>query len=64
MQGYFNQPEITKENLTEDGWFMTGDIGQWNEDGTMSIIDRKKNLVKLSYFITNQARRVCCAREA
>jgi len=47
-QGYFKREDLTKEAFTEDGWFMTGDIGQWNEDGTLSIIDRKKNLVKLS----------------
>lgn len=34
--------DLTKEAFTEDKWFMTGDIGQWNEDGTLSIIDRKK----------------------
>jgi long-chain acyl-CoA synthetase len=47
-QGYFKRDDLTKETITEDGWLMTGDIGQFNEDGTLSIIDRKKNLVKLS----------------
>lgn len=46
--GYFKRDDITAETLTEDGWLQTGDIGEWNENGTLSIIDRKKNLVKLS----------------
>lgn len=47
-RGYFKRDDITKESMTEDGWFKTGDIAQWNQDGTLSIIDRKKNLVKLA----------------
>ena len=48
FQGYFKRPDLDKEAFTSDGWFMTGDVGQWNKDGTLSIIDRLKNLVKLS----------------
>lgn len=46
-KGYFNRDDVNKESF-EDGWFLTGDVGQWNPNGTLSIIDRKKNLVKLS----------------
>ena len=41
-KGYFKRDDLTKEAFTEDGWLMTGDIGQWNPNGTLSIIDRKK----------------------
>ncbi|GAA5934830.1 hypothetical protein JCM3775_001645 [Rhodotorula graminis] len=47
-KGYYKQDKLTKEAWTDDGWFMTGDVGRWNKDGTLSVIDRKKNLVKLS----------------
>ncbi|EGG11621.1 uncharacterized protein MELLADRAFT_102462 [Melampsora larici-populina 98AG31] len=47
-KGYFKREDVTKESITEDGWFKTGDIAQWNPDGTLAIIDRKKNLIKLA----------------
>lgn len=45
-EGYYDNEEETKNALTEDGWFMTGDIAQFEPNGHIKIIDRKKNLVK------------------
>ena len=47
MQGYYNNPEKTEEVFTDDGWFMTGDVGKM-EDDYLFITDRKKSVFKLS----------------
>jgi long-chain acyl-CoA synthetase len=47
MQGYHNLPEETAAVLSQDGWFSTGDIGEF-ADGCLRITDRKKDLIKTS----------------
>lgn len=44
---YLDNPEETAKAITADGWFRTGDIGEFNADGHLAVIDRVKNLVKL-----------------
>lgn len=48
MMGYYKQPQLTAEVLTEDGWFHTGDIGVWQEGKFLKITDRKKEIFKTS----------------
>jgi long-chain acyl-CoA synthetase len=45
MKGYWNRDDATKEAITDDGWFRTGDIAKMDEDGYFFIVDRKKDLI-------------------
>jgi len=45
MQGYYGEPELTREVLSEDGWFSTGDLCAYDEEGNLFIKGRKKNVI-------------------
>lgn len=50
MKGYWQQPEATAHVFTKDGFFLTGDIGCMDEQGYITILDRKKDMILVSGF--------------
>ena len=51
---YWNNPRLTREALDDDGWFHTGDIGEWTLDGNLRILERAQDLL-----ITSDGKAIC-----
>ncbi len=45
LMGYWRNPDATKSSFFEGGWFRSGDVGRWDEDGYLYIVDRKKDMI-------------------
>jgi long-chain acyl-CoA synthetase len=50
MQGYWQSPEATRQVLSADGWLRTGDIGAFDSDGFLRLLDRRKDMINVSGF--------------
>jgi long-chain acyl-CoA synthetase len=50
MQGYFGNPEATRETIEPDGWMHTGDLGHTDVDGYIYVVDRKKDMILTGGF--------------
>lgn len=49
-KGYFNNPEVTRAMYDEDGWVHTGDVGYFDNNGQLYIVDRRKDILKYNNF--------------
>jgi long-chain acyl-CoA synthetase len=50
MQGYFGNPEATRETIEPDGWLHTGDLARMDADGYIFVVDRKKDMILTGGF--------------
>jgi long-chain acyl-CoA synthetase len=76
MLGYYREPELTRQSLTEDGWLRTGDKGQLDAEGNLRIVGRVKDLFKTGKgkyvapapiedkLVTHAAVEACCVTGA
>lgn len=63
LSEYYDNPVETAAAITTDGWFKSGDIGEWDQNGHLKIIDRVKNLVKMAngeYIALEKVRLILC----
>lgn len=64
IKEYYKRPDLNEDPtiFTPDGWFRTGDVGQWNPNGTLSVIDRcvqfslssSTNRTKMGFFVVSR----------
>jgi long-chain acyl-CoA synthetase len=67
MVGYFNNPDLTRESFTEDGFFRTGDLGEIDAEGWLKIIGRVKEQFKTAkgkYVSPNPIEKLLCVHPA
>lgn len=53
FQGYYNNAEATKQLFDEDGFIKSGDLGYFNDDGMLFVVDRKKDILKYKAIQVN-----------